>query len=109
MEMDVGDAEFMTVPNFSGADRDRYEFLRWPMDPGDVLVFHGMTVHGGSGDLPAGLWRRSISAQWLGEDARITTRPGGCIPDLLPEFASNGIVVGDHPACAMCPTVTAAI
>ena len=107
-EMDVGEAEFMPVPDFSGTDRDQYEFLRWPMDPGDVLVFHSMTVHGGSGDLPARLWRRTVSAQWLGEDARVTTRPGGCIPDLLPEFASNGIALGDHPACAMCPTISAA-
>jgi ectoine hydroxylase-related dioxygenase (phytanoyl-CoA dioxygenase family) len=107
-EIDVGEAEFVAIPDFSGVDRDKYEFLRWPMDPGDVLVFHGMTVHGGSGDLPEDLWRRSVSAQWLGEDARVTTRPGGCSPDLLGEFASNGIVLGDHPACAMCPTVTAA-
>ena len=107
-EMDVGDADFMAIPDFSGADRDKLTFLRWPMEPGDVLVFHRMTVHGGSGDLPPGLRRRSISAQWLGEDARITTRPGGCNPDLLPEFASNGIAIGDHPACAMCPTVIVA-
>ncbi|MDA1072681.1 MAG: phytanoyl-CoA dioxygenase family protein [Proteobacteria bacterium] len=106
-EREIEDIDFMPMPDFSGADRDRFEFLGWPMEPGDVLVFHGMTVHGGSGDLPAGLQRRSISTQWLGPDARVTDRPGGCNPDWLPELAQNGIGLGDYPACAMCPTITA--
>lgn len=99
--------EFMEMPDFSGADRDRFEFLRWTMKPGDVLAFHGMTVHGGSGDLPAGLGRRTLSTQWLGPDARVTDRPGGCDPDWLPHLKANGIGLGDYPACAMCPTITA--
>ncbi len=107
-EMDLGDAETMAVPDFDGVDRDRFDFLRWPMEPGDVLVFHAMTVHGGSGDLPAGLRRRSISTQWLGEDARITDRAGGCNPDLLPDFAAYGLFPGDRPDSPMCPRVNPA-
>jgi ectoine hydroxylase-related dioxygenase (phytanoyl-CoA dioxygenase family) len=105
--MDIKGLEAMPILDFSGADRGRYEFLSWAMDPGDIVIFHGMTVHGGSGSLPAGLGRRSVSAQWLGEDARITDRLGGCDPDWLPELAEQGLAIGDYPACAMCPTVTA--
>jgi ectoine hydroxylase-related dioxygenase (phytanoyl-CoA dioxygenase family) len=105
--MDIEGLDAMPIPDFSGIDRDRYEFVSWAMEPGDVVIFHGMTVHGGSGSLPAGLARRSISAQWLGEDARITDRLGGCDPDWLPELAEQGLAIGDYPACAMCPTVTA--
>jgi ectoine hydroxylase-related dioxygenase (phytanoyl-CoA dioxygenase family) len=104
---DVDEIDFMPIPDFYGADRDKFELMRWPMEPGDVLVFHGMTVHGGSGELPEGLQRRSISTQWLGQDVRVTDRPGGCNPDWLPELAENGIHLGDYPSCAMCPTITA--
>jgi ectoine hydroxylase-related dioxygenase (phytanoyl-CoA dioxygenase family) len=97
----------MPIPDFNGADAGKYEMMRWPMEPGDVLIFHGMTVHGGSGALPDGVQRRSISAQFLGEDTRVTDRPGGCNPNWLPELAENGIGLGDYPACAMCPGITA--
>ena len=100
-----GLADAMQIPDFS-TDR-AYEVIGWPTEPGDILVFHGMTVHGGSGNLPAETGRRSISIQWLGEDARVTTRPGGCSPDWLPEFAGHDIGPGDYPWCAMCPRVSA--
>jgi ectoine hydroxylase-related dioxygenase (phytanoyl-CoA dioxygenase family) len=104
--MDIAGLDAMPIPDFSGIDRDKYDFLSWAMDPGDIVIFHGMMVHGGSGDLPADLGRRTISAQWLGEDARITDRLGGCDPDWLPELAEQGLTIGDYPSCAMCPTVT---
>ena len=94
------------VLDFDGADRDRFDLVGWAMEPGDVVVFHGMTVHGGSGRLPATTGRRSISAQWIGEDARLVDRPGGHDPHWLPEFAKFGLGPGDCPACAMCPAIT---
>ena len=62
----------MPVPDFDGVDRDRFELIGWAMEPGDIVVFHGMTVHGGSGRLPAAMERRSISAQvvWRGRATR---------------------------------------
>ncbi len=103
--MEIEDLDADPIPDFSGADRDKYDIIGWTMEPGDVLIFHGMTVHGGSGALPAGLGRRTISVQWLGEDARITDRPGGCDPDWLPELTGYGLGIGDYPACAMCPVI----
>ena len=97
----------MRVPDFDGADRDRFELIGWATKPGDIVVFHGMTVHGGSGRLPATLRRRAISAQWLGEDARLVDRPGGHDPHWLPELAKFGLRPGDYPGCAMCPVVNA--
>ena len=95
----------MPIPDFAAGGA--HEVIGWPMEPGDILVFHGMTVHGGSGNLSAGAGRRSVSMQWLGEDARVTTRPGGCSPDWLPELAEHGIGPGDFPWCPMCPKVSA--
>ena len=96
----------MPAPDFDGADRDRFDIIGWEMEPGDVVVFHAMTVHGGSGRLPATMGRRAISAQWLGEDARLVDRPGGHDPHWLPEFAKYGLGPGDYPDCAMCPSIT---
>ena len=96
----------MPVPDFDGADRDRFDLIGWPMEPGDIVIFHAMTIHGGSGGLPATMGRRSISAQWLGEDARLIDRPGGHDPHWLPEFAKFGLGPGDYPGCAMCPSIT---
>ncbi|MDD9979999.1 MAG: phytanoyl-CoA dioxygenase family protein [Gammaproteobacteria bacterium] len=95
------------VPDFDGADRDRFDLVGWAMEPGDIAVFHGMTIHGGSGRLPAAMGRRTISAQWLGEDARLVDRPGGHDPHWLPEFAKFGLGPGDYPGCAMCPAIAA--
>ena len=100
----AGDA--MPVPDFDGADRDRFDLVGWEMEPGDIVVFHAMTVHGGSGRLPATMERRAISAQWLGQDARLVDRPGGHDPHWLPEFAEFGLGPGDYPGCAMCPAIT---
>ncbi len=100
-----GPDDAVPVPDFAAGGA--HEVVGWPMDPGDILIFHGMTVHGGSGNLPAGTGRRSVSVQWLGEDARVTTRPGGCSPDWLPELAQHGIGPGDYPRCAMCPMISA--
>lgn len=102
---DDGSGDTLAISDFSASDL--HEVIGWPTEPGDVVVFHGMTVHGGSGSLPEGLGRRTLSFQWLGEDIRVTTRPGGCSPDWLPEFARCGVEPGDYPWCAMCPRVSA--
>ncbi len=105
--MEIDDFQADPIPDFSGADSDKYDVVGWPMEPGDILLFHGRTVHGGSGNLPEGLGRRALSVQWLGEHAQIVRRPGGCDPDWLPELQQHGLDVGDYPACAMCPVIQA--
>ena len=83
--------------------RDEFEILAWDMEPGDCLVFHGMTAHGGSGDLPADLGRRAVSVQWLGDDARFRLLPGGDDPHISEELLRRGIKPGDPPICDICP------
>ena len=83
--------------------RDDYEILAWDMEPGDCLVFHGMTAHGGSGNLPSGLGRRTVSVQWLGDDTRFRLLPGGDDPRISEELLGHGIKPGDPVICDMCP------
>ncbi len=98
--------DFTPIEGIANADEKSFEILKWCMEPGDVLVFHGMTVHGGSGSLPNGLGRRSVSAQWLGLDSRLTDRLAGCNPDLLPEFDAIGLHPGDSLQSILCPSVS---
>ena len=87
------------------ANRGCYEIVGWDMNPGDCLVFHGMTAHGGSGDLPPGLGRRAVSVQWLGDDARFRLVPGGDDPKIGEVLLGRGVQPGDPVVCDLCPVV----
>jgi hypothetical protein len=56
------------------ADRGAYDILAWDVEPGDVIVFHLGTLHGGAGT-PPGLRRRTISMRFLGPDVVFDGRP----------------------------------
>ena len=85
------------------AEREKYDIAAWAMSPGDCAVFHGMMAHGGSGNLPENLGRRTISIQWLGDDARYRVVPGGDDPDISVDLAKYGVKPGDPLACDICP------
>ena len=57
------------LPDFE-TERDRHDIISWEMQPGDVLVFHAMTVHGAAGNNTAEQWRRAYAIRYTGEDVR---------------------------------------
>lgn len=87
------------------ARRSEFELLSWDVQPGDCLVFHGMTAHGGSGNLPVGLGRRVVSIQWFGEDITFSPKPGGVDPDFLDEIRAAGVTPGAPMTSDVCPVV----
>jgi hypothetical protein len=56
------------------ADRGAFDILSWDVEPGDVIVFHLGTLHGGAGTTPR-LRRRTISLRFLGPDVVFDGRP----------------------------------
>lgn len=56
------------------AHRDDFDILSWAVAPGDVLIFHPSTLHGG-GDILADGHRRTISLRFFGDDCRFVSRP----------------------------------
>jgi len=54
------------VPDIEG-DRSRWDIASWAHTPGDVLVFHARTLHGGGPCLP-GRRRRSMALRFFGDD-----------------------------------------
>jgi Phytanoyl-CoA dioxygenase (PhyH) len=56
------------------AERAAFDIASWDIEPGDVIVFHLGTLHGGAGTSP-GLRRRTVSLRFLGPDVVFDGRP----------------------------------
>lgn len=55
------------VPDIN-ANLEQYDVVDWNMEPGDVLIFHPLTLHGSSGNKTRKQKRRALALRWLGED-----------------------------------------
>ncbi len=77
------------------SDPQTHRILAWPLDPGDVVCFHMLTLHSSSG---TDLRRRVFSVRFLGDDAvhaprAWTTSPP--FPDLEQDLPAGAAM--DHP------------
>ena len=59
---------FEPLPDFE-AQRDQHEILSWDMQPGDVLAFHAMGMHGARGNTSAAERRRGYAIRFTGREA----------------------------------------
>lgn len=59
------------LPNVESS-RDDFEIVSWAVEPGDMVVFHPNSLHGGAPTTP-GRRRRTVSLRYFGADA--TYRP----------------------------------
>jgi hypothetical protein len=66
--------ELETIPDFD-AERDRHSFVSHDMAPGDVIAFHGLTVHGSGGNLTRSQRRRGYAVRYTGDDVTFRPRP----------------------------------
>lgn len=57
------------------ANRAAFDIVGWEMKPGDLLIFHPTTLHGGGG-LRVGNQRRTLSLRYFGDDCKFVDRPG---------------------------------
>ncbi len=85
-ELRAGDDEQWAILPDIEADRARYPIINWRLEPGDCVVFHGLTLHGAPGNATASP-RRVLSTRWTGDDAIFRRRSGKTSP---PEPASGG-------------------
>jgi hypothetical protein len=61
------------LPDIEAARSD-WDILSWDITPGDLIVFHLGTLHGGAGAEP-GMRRRTVSLRFLGPDVVYDGRP----------------------------------
>ena len=96
---DHDEAVYDEMPDFDAAPDD-YEFLSWDLEPGDVVAFHFLTVHGAPGN-PLAERRRAFAARFLGDDMRYARRPG----ETSPPFPTVKAAPGDRMPEDVCPQV----
>ena len=79
--------EFEDIPDIE-ASREDYDIISWDLEPGDVYVFHGLTVHGAGGNALENRRRRGYTIRYTGDDIVYDLRPGLSQPlvhdDLVP-------------------------
>jgi len=93
------EAQLEALPDIE-ADRGKYDILSWHLEPGDVLLFHALTVHGARGNNSATKMRRAISTRWCGDDVRYDRVHG-----MMPLPRKTGLNRGDELSGLMFPQV----
>lgn len=61
------------------ATRDRFDIVSWPVEPGDLVIFHPKMLHGGA-PTHSGARRRTLTLRFFGQDAVYDPREGGAGP-----------------------------
>lgn len=77
------------VPDIE-AEREGFDIVDWDMEPGDVLVFHPLIVHGSLGNKST-TRRRALASRWVGDDVVYTPRK-----HTMPIPPGHGLESGDH-------------
>ena len=62
------------APDIDG-DPEKYTVLTWDLEPGDVLVFHGKTLHAAWPNKTSDRRRRALAIRFTGDDIRWRPRP----------------------------------
>ena len=95
---DTGEGE--PVPDID-ARRDDYTILGWDLEPGDCIVFHGLTLHGAPGNVSSTNRRCAVALRWTGDDARFARRKGY----MSPPFEEVTLEPGPPMDCETFPRV----
>ncbi len=75
-------------------DEPGLRFLKWAMEPGDVMVFHPRLYHGGGPNRNVHRERIALSTRWFGDDVVWNPRPGDVNVPGLPHHRMR---VGEAP------------
>ncbi|MFI4975481.1 MAG: phytanoyl-CoA dioxygenase family protein [Caulobacterales bacterium] len=68
------------LPDIEAA-RAEWDIVSWAVEPGDLVVFHPATLHGGAATHP-GKRRRTLTLRFFGDDAVYDERPGRAGPSV---------------------------
>jgi|TARA_B110000259_G_scaffold188451_1_gene247587 ectoine hydroxylase-related dioxygenase (phytanoyl-CoA dioxygenase family) len=77
---DRNDPPWPAQPDIEGAlakDPSAYEVLKWGVEPGDVVLFHPHTIHGGAPTGPQYPRRRTLSLRFFGDKSYYKPIPPG--------------------------------
>ncbi|RJF94425.1 phytanoyl-CoA dioxygenase family protein [Oleomonas cavernae] len=66
------DEKMDDIPDINAAP-EKYDLVDWNMEPGDILMFHPLTLHGSYGNASRTRRRRALALRWTGDD--VTYQP----------------------------------
>ena len=67
--------DYEVIPDID-ANRGDYDLVIYDMEPGDLLAFHSLIIHGSSGNTHRTTSRRGYAVRYTGDDVRYDERPG---------------------------------
>jgi ectoine hydroxylase-related dioxygenase (phytanoyl-CoA dioxygenase family) len=73
--------------------RDDFDVVSYAIEPGDLVVFHPSTLHGGGPGI--GGRRRTVSFRLFGDDVVFQHAPAGDMVPALPGVLASGLEPGD--------------
>ena len=82
------------VPDIE-SNREDYDIKSWDMEPGDVIAFSFLTVHGAPANESGTIRRRAFSSRWMGEDCTYAKRQGVTSPPFRDLTLEHGAVMDD--------------
>jgi ectoine hydroxylase-related dioxygenase (phytanoyl-CoA dioxygenase family) len=94
------DPDLEDPPDIDAA-RASYDLVAWAMEPGDVLIFHPLVVHGSGGNAHGARRRRALATRWFGDDVRYDPRPA-----TMPLPPGHGLEAGAAFTGPMFPRVS---
>lgn len=91
------EGQLAELPDIDG-EPERYRVLRWALEPGDLVAFSMLSIHGAPGFAGPGR-RRVLSLRYVGDDVVHAPRPWRTsppFPELTPDVLPAGAPL-DHP------------
>merc|ERR1719167_1795910 len=90
----VAERVYQDVPDQDIKD-GKHQILEWACQPGDVVVFHGMELHGARGNASATTQRRVLSTRWAGRGTVLADRPWQVSPPVTGELQVGDVFQAD--------------
>lgn len=81
--------DYEDIPDIEAA-REDYDIIAFDLAPGDVYVFHAMTVHGAGGNASDERARRGYTVRYIGDDVTYDPRVGTSQPLLCDDLRPGG-------------------
>ena len=87
--------EYEPVPDIE-ANRGMYDILSWDLEPGDIVAFNAMTLHGSPGNATSDRRRRGYSVRYTGDDVVYAPWPGMTTPLIKDDLVPGEPIDSEH-------------
>ena len=87
--------DFEEIPDIE-ANRADYDIISWDLQPGDILAFNGMTLHGAAGNSTSDRRRRGYAVRFTGDDVVYKPWSGSTSALLRDDLRPGGALDSDY-------------